>query len=163
MAIALLGGAFDPPHNQHLAIAHKAMADYSLDRVIFVPLNQPPHKEFPLVSPAYRLAMVQLAIEHEPRFSVSDCEIQRGGISYTIDTVRVLNPQYLIVGEDAYSGLSTWKDPEALCKLIQFIIIPRTVEVSSTMVRALVARGASLKGLVPEAVVRYIREHALYQ
>lgn len=133
--IGILGGSFDPVHRGHLHAARAALGAQALDRVVFVPAAEPPHKVGQrLASGADRLAMIALAIQSEPRFSVSDLELVRGGRSYTIDTVRALRAYvqeppdaalFLIVGSDNVPGLPTWHYAEALLDLVQPIVVQR--------------------------------------
>lgn len=117
--IGLMGGSFDPVHTAHLALARTALAHLSLDEVRWIPVGQPWQKARRLASGTHRLAMVRLATQDEPRFTVDDTEIRRGGPSYTLDTVRELQGRpspheaaratwFLIIGQDQYANLPTW-------------------------------------------------------
>jgi nicotinate-nucleotide adenylyltransferase len=113
--IGILGGSFDPPHLGHLSIARDATEHLGLSKVVFVPAAQPPHKQHVRqADAAHRLAMIQQALLPERPFTVSDIELQRGGLSYTVDTVRELRNAYpdaalfLIVGSDTLVELHTW-------------------------------------------------------
>jgi nicotinate-nucleotide adenylyltransferase len=133
--IGMLGGSFDPVHRGHLHAARAALAAKSLDRVVFVPAAEPPHKVgLRLASGADRLAMLALAIRDEPCFSACDIELQRGGRSYTIDTVRALRAYvnepanaalYLILGSDNVPGLATWHYARALIDLVHPVVVQR--------------------------------------
>jgi len=164
MSIAVFGGVFDPIHNLHLDIASQALAKYSLSKVIFVPSNLPPHKNPPGANATQRLEMLTLALKslQNTSFELSSCEIERAGVSYTIDTLHLLKPDYLILGEDAYQELDTWKQPEEIRKLVKFIVIPRDNPLSSSQIRAKVCSGVSLASLVPSEVEDYIRVQGLY-
>jgi nicotinate-nucleotide adenylyltransferase len=129
--IGLLGGTFDPIHAGHLAAAHVAIDCARLDRVIFVPAAQPPHRP-PAVAPAQqRLEMCRLAIAGEGRFAVSDVELNRGGPSYTVDTLRDmrrLHPGgelFLILGWDAARLFPTWRRPEEVHALASIVVVGR--------------------------------------
>jgi nicotinate-nucleotide adenylyltransferase len=129
--LGLLGGTFDPVHNGHLMIAEEARQRFHLEEVRFIPAGQPPHKHGRPVTPAHdRLAMVRLAIADKPAFTVSSMEIERAGLSYTVDTLiqvrREEGPNcelYFIVGGDALPDLLSWRTPERvleLCVLVAF-------------------------------------------
>jgi nicotinate-nucleotide adenylyltransferase len=129
--IGVLGGTFDPIHSGHLAAAHAALKCARLDGVIFMPAAQPPHRP-PAVAPAQdRLEMCRLAIAGEPRFEVSDIELNRGGPSYTVDTLaelRRLHPVeelFLILGWDAARLFRTWRRPEEVRSLASVVVVGR--------------------------------------
>lgn len=131
-AIGILGGTFDPVHYGHLVAAQYAACGFNLDRVIFMPAAQPPHKNAAGVLEArHRLAMVQLAIADNPAFEMSTLEVDRSGVSYTIDTVAALleaYPQtdiYFIMGMDSIYILDTWKDVQRLVTMCRFIVVTR--------------------------------------
>jgi nicotinate-nucleotide adenylyltransferase len=129
--LGVLGGTFDPIHIGHVAAASAALECAHLDRVMFVPSAQPPHRGAALSSAEDRFAMCKLAVEGEPRFEVSDVEIMRGGRSYTVDTLRELkrlqpvDDLFLILGWDAARLLRTWRDPEAVLQLASVVILSR--------------------------------------
>lgn len=130
--IGLIGGAFNPIHIGHLLLAQKALETYELSRIIFIPCAKPPHKDdSSLAAAEHRLAMVEAAIADDIRFEVSDIEIRRGGISYTIDTVRELKrlnetaKYFFIIGEDSLGELHTWKDIATLLELCEFVVFAR--------------------------------------
>lgn len=128
MRLALFGGTFDPVHYGHLRLAEEACEAANLERVLFIPAHISPFRTAERLSdPAHRLQMLRLAVQDNPRFEVSDMEIQRGGVSYTIDTVRTLRQQYpnaelfLILGADALQGFTAWREPDAIaqeCRLL---------------------------------------------
>ena len=141
MRIGLYGGTFNPVHLGHVGIARRAIADLALDRLIVIPANVSPFKtEVPM--PWERVALVQAAFRDLERTSVDLREIERGGTSYAIDTVRQIaaeNPGaelFFIIGEDSVEGLPRWKDVDELKKLCTFKSYPRTPE-SSTAIRKL--------------------------
>ncbi|OCL25243.1 nicotinic acid mononucleotide adenylyltransferase [Orenia metallireducens] len=130
--IGIMGGTFDPIHNGHLLTAECAAYQYNLDEVIFVPSGNPPHKVEKRITDAEdRYLMCMLAIMSNPKFRVSRMEIDRVGLSYTIDTVREfkkLYPEakiYFITGSDAILEIFTWKDPEDLLQEAEFIAATR--------------------------------------
>ena len=131
MRIAVLGGTFNPIHLGHLRVAEEAREAFGLDRVVFMPANIPPHKADPDLAPArLRLDMVRLAIEGNPAFEASSMEIERGGRSFTIDTVRALMADgpdglkvSLIIGSDSFNDITTWREYEELMRLVSLIIV----------------------------------------
>jgi nicotinate-nucleotide adenylyltransferase len=129
--LGVLGGSFDPPHIAHLAIASEACHALDLTRVLFVPAAAPPHKGGGERTPAdVRLEMTSLAIDDDPRFTVSDIEIERG-LVYTADTMRVLGEcdadqrVVFIMGSDSLLQLETWHQPEELLALCSLAVAPR--------------------------------------
>ena len=133
MNVALFGGTFDPVHSGHIAAAREAAKCFALDEIHFVPATIPPHKQHrPLSAFAHRYAMVSLACAEEPRFVPSLLEAHAGRPNYSIDTVRkmrsMLEPEdrlYFVVGADAFRGISTWHQPEALLDACDFIVVSR--------------------------------------
>jgi nicotinate-nucleotide adenylyltransferase len=131
--IGLLGGSFDPIHVGHLHIARQACAGLALDRVVFVPAGQPPHKlDQALTDPEHRFEMVRLALAEEPCFSVSRIDLDRPGPCYSVDTVRLLQEQwgpeariYFLIGADSLVDLPTWYQPRRLLDLCQVVAIDR--------------------------------------
>ncbi|HEY7533487.1 MAG TPA: nicotinate-nucleotide adenylyltransferase [Nitrospiraceae bacterium] len=133
MRLGLLGGSFNPIHNGHLAIAKQTQSLLLLDRILFIPTGDPPHKPDGTLAPAQdRYEMVRLAISAESTFAVSDVEIRRPGKSYTLDTVRILQGQYgsdtrlfFLIGLDAFLDFPTWREPNTLLHLCSFVVISR--------------------------------------
>jgi nicotinate-nucleotide adenylyltransferase len=131
--VGVIGGSFDPVHLGHLGIAESAREAFGLDKVIFVPNALPPHKSGAVAPAADRLAMVELAVRDNPRFSASDIEMRRDGPSYTIDTLAELGRLGLdsetglrfIVGADSLRDLPTWHRAEELVARYDFIIVAR--------------------------------------
>ncbi len=190
MKVGILGGTFNPIHVGHLLIAQDAMEQAGLDRVKFIPAATPPHKTPEhLVSAAHRVRMIQLAIAGNPRFEVDDIEIQRGGRSYSVETLTELKRRqprarfYFIIGSDSLRELHLWREPRRLIKLCRFIVLARpgfppvqrrlavrpllmtghVCEVASREIRTRVAHGRPFRYLLPDAVHNYIRKHKLYQ
>ncbi len=133
MRIGIIGGSFNPIHIAHLIIADRFCDQVALDRCIFVPAAQSPFKinDANLASAEHRLAMVKLAIAQHPRFSASDIEIKRGGVSYTIDTIRTIqaqNPEAsvsLLIGSDQAIEFVRWKEWQSICREAQLCIVRR--------------------------------------
>ena len=133
MRIGVMGGTFDPIHLGHLVAAQEVLWRLSLERVIFVPAGDPPHKGGREISPAAdRVRMVQLAIGSNPAFELSLVDVERGGKSYTVDTIEILRGRlgaeaqlYFIVGMDSLSELSTWRDPLKLLSLCRLVAVSR--------------------------------------
>lgn len=130
--LGILGGTFNPVHIGHLIMAQNALEQFELSRVLFVPSNRPPHKQPPMLADAHhRVAMLELALEDELLFDVCDIEIDRGGVSYTIDTIRHLkrlNPWAefcFIIGSDTLTELHAWRDTYKILQLTTFITLGR--------------------------------------
>ncbi|HKB34787.1 MAG TPA: nicotinate-nucleotide adenylyltransferase [Candidatus Dormibacteraeota bacterium] len=131
MRLGIFGGTFDPIHIGHIAAAGAAMECAHLDRVIFIPSAQPPHRAAATAPAEDRLAMTNLAMQREPRFEVSDVEVTRGGRSYTADTLAELAREhpsdelFLILGWDAARLFRTWHEPDRVSKLSSVVIVDR--------------------------------------
>lgn len=130
--IGIMGGSFDPVHIGHLVAASEAYAQFNLDRVIFMVAGKHPDKHQNASDAVHRLAMTRLAIAGDDRFEVSDLEVRREGITYTVDTIRQLRKQYpkdteffFITGADAVLDIVRWKDSRELAKLVTFIATTR--------------------------------------
>ena len=198
--IGVLGGTCDPIHDGHLALGQAACDLLKLDRVLFVPAARPPHKVNDRVTDAaIRCEMVQLAIAGNPHFELSRAELDRPGLSYTIDTLRDLaataepgkpHELYLILSVESLLGFHEWEDPSAILDLARVAALPRPgtptpdrawltrhfpgredrflyldgfhLSHASRELRALAARGRSLRYLVPGAVADYIKKSGLY-
>jgi len=187
MRIGVFGGTFDPPHIGHLLAASDAFEALSLDRVVWVPAAGQPLKSAIVASPEDRLAMVRLLVEGDSRFSVDPIEIERGGLSFTVDTLRALHERWksdpslalvLLLGADAAASLPEWREPDAVIRLAEVIVLKRgepgapamgraidtrTIDVSSTEIRDRVRVGLSIRGLVTEPVAAYIEGRRLYR
>ena len=130
--IGILGGAFNPVHKGHLTIAREAKKEFGLSRVIFIPAAFSPFKpEAEHLPPRDRLEMLNIALKDEPDFETSEIELERGGRSYTIDTVRELKKKhprsrfYLIIGEDNLEEIAEWKEIGRLVEICRFIVVTR--------------------------------------
>ena len=184
MRTALYGGSFDPIHHGHLILAREAMEQLALDRIIFIPVAQSPHKlDRTPAPPAVRLAMVRAAIVGESRFECDDSEVKREGPSFTVDTVEVWRAKapgdelFCLIGEDNVRELPKWRRYDELRKMVRFVVfgrdvsapphdfpwVNRRVDISATEVRKRVAQGRSIRYLVPEVVREIIETHRLYQ
>jgi nicotinate-nucleotide adenylyltransferase len=190
--IGFLGGSFDPVHFGHLLAAQDAFEQHHLDRLVLVPAAQAPLKPNEVQSSSEdRLAMLRAAVEWDHRFEVSDFELRRGGVSYTIDSARhfrALYPYddlYWVIGGDQLPNLHLWKDITELVRLLEFIFLERPgfpvrehpaipglrlhrcdghlVAISSTELRDRCRRNLSLDYFVPHKAIVYIKEHSLYR
>jgi len=169
MRVGIFGGSFNPIHNGHLGIARQALADWLLDLLYVVPAkvspfktDAPPSEVECGFSDAERMAFVRAACEGEPRFAPWEVELERGGTSYAIDTVRLVRERhpgaevFFVIGEDSVAGLPKWKDWPVLSTLCRFVSYPRTRE-SSTEIRRLLAVGEDVDMFVPSAIVPMLR------
>jgi nicotinate-nucleotide adenylyltransferase len=133
MNIGLLGGTFNPVHFGHLYLADAAMAECSLDKVVFIPSSQPPHKnEASIVSFAHRIAMLQIAVKKTKRLTYTAIEAELPTPSYTIDTLRAIRSRYppdacffFIIGADAFLDLLTWKAYDQILRCVTLIVAER--------------------------------------
>ncbi|KJK54343.1 nicotinate-nucleotide adenylyltransferase [Streptomyces sp. NRRL F-4428] len=189
--LGVMGGTFDPIHHGHLVAASEVAALFHLDEVVFVPTGEPWQKSQRAVSPAEdRYLMTVIATASNPQFSVSRIDIDRGGPTYTIDTLRdlkALNDDadlFFITGADALAQILTWRNADELFSLSHFIGVTRpghvltdaglpeggvslvevpALAISSTDCRTRVAQGDPVWYLVPDGVVRYIDKRELYR
>lgn len=152
MRWGLFGGTFDPIHVGHLRCAEEMIEIFNLNRIIFVPASRPPHKLNGTITPFYhREQMIRLAIDGNPAFSFSDVENQRSGISYSVETVEYILDRYrlenldlyLILGQDAFHAIRTWKDWERLILLCHFAVMTRPGYVNQGLEAILTAAFAS--------------------
>lgn len=133
LKLGLMGGTFDPIHNGHLLIANEALWRLNLDRVVFIPTGDPPHKQDHHITPAWcRLDMVRLATQDNPNFEVSTIEIDRPGLSYTAQTLQALHEDYenqadfyFIIGVDAAADLLSWNEPDRVVTLAKLVVVDR--------------------------------------
>jgi nicotinate-nucleotide adenylyltransferase len=189
--LGVMGGTFDPIHHGHLVAASEAAARFDLDEVVFVPTGKPSFKQHQFVSAAeHRYLMTVIATASNPRFTVSRVDVDRPGLTYTVDTLRDLRearPEaelFFISGADAIEQIVTWKDADELWKMAHFVAVSRpehqldvaglppgavtTLEVpalaiSSTDCRRRAESGRPVWYLVPDGVVQYIAKHGLYR
>lgn len=123
MRVGVFGGTFDPVHAGHVAMAEASASRFGLERILFFPVRQSPHKDAPPTDPRHRVAMLALAIQGRPDWSISFLELDREGPSYTVDTLRQLSARllhdelWLLMGTDALAGLARWKEPEEIVRL----------------------------------------------
>jgi len=189
MKIGILGGTFNPVHLGHIELAKKSFDALGLDRLIFVPAYIPPHKkdQSGIIKWQDRCKMIELAIEGEDKFEISDIEIGQKGPSYSINTIKLFKDiytdkdrLYFIAGSDYVKELDTWKDIDELKKLCTFVIVKRpgfeagtspentvvlaldTPDISATDIRDRVKRHLPFQNRVPQKVYRYIMENGLY-
>jgi nicotinate-nucleotide adenylyltransferase len=186
--LGLLGGTFDPPHVGHLAAAYAALEALALDEVRLIPAaTQPLKAERDAADPRHRLAMTRLLAEADPRLAVDPVEVERGGLSYTVDTLRAYRRDHpaadlvLLIGEDVVATLPQWREPATIAGLARIVVVTRgatavpdpgvpverlrtrVIEVSSTELRSRVRAGLPIRGLVPDGVAAYIAAHRLYR
>ncbi len=189
MKIGVFGGTFDPVHNGHLALARTALAQLGLDKVLFLPAFIPPHKtDREAITPApFRYRMVEMAIQEESQFEISDMELNRPNISYTVDSLKELRSKfpgaefYLILGEDSLKQFPSWKEPEQILKMarlaaarrpgyelgdfdakVEWLNMPN-MPISASNIRSQFALGTSPGSeVLPEKVENYIRKMKLY-
>jgi nicotinate-nucleotide adenylyltransferase len=189
MKIGLFGGSFDPVHLGHLLVAQAAVEELGLDKLFFIPAAQSPFKpENPPAPAAVRLRLLRLALAGKTNFEIDELEIQRGGVSYTVDTLRNYARRFpaaqlfYLIGADNAAKLNQWSEPDELAKLAEFIAVPRPggetagfpppfrgrmlkgfpFDVSSSQIRARVKAGLSIEYFVPPFVAEAIRHAQLY-
>jgi nicotinate-nucleotide adenylyltransferase len=186
--IGVFGGTFDPPHVGHLLVASDAAEALALDLVLFVPAaTQPLKANQQAASPADRLAMVDRLVAGDPRFAVEPMELERGGLSFTVDTLRALRDRYpagtadlvLLLGADAAAQFSLWRDPDVIRRLAEVVVLrrgeesaapegfravaTRRVDISSSEIRDRVRAGRDIRGFVTDPVAAYIARAGLYR
>ena len=187
--IGLFGGTFDPTHYGHLMVAQAAREELALNKLFFIPASQSPFKpERQPTPPKERLRLLRLALLGKEWSEVDDQEIQRGGVSYTIDTVRSYAGRFpgaqlfYLIGSDHVSKLPAWREANELARIVDFVIIPRPgleevplpapfrgqrlagfpVGISSSQVRARIGAGLPIDHLVPAPVAEAIGNNRLY-
>jgi len=193
MKLAVLGGSFNPPHIGHMALAEDVRITFGYDKILFIPVHVPPHKQLASgASDQDRINMVSLSIRENSFFDIDDCEIKRGGVSYTIDTLRMLKSKYrdklegkigFIIGDDLAAGFPTWHCADQIPLEADLILARRhkndvsdldfpyehksilndVISVSSSEIRDKIASGRSYRYLVVNEVYRYINERHLYE
>ncbi|MFN0150213.1 MAG: nicotinate-nucleotide adenylyltransferase [bacterium] len=191
--VGIFGGSFNPIHAGHLMQADEARGELSLDRVIFVPANAPPHKDAAgLLDGEERFRLVELAVAGDPGFEASRVDIDREPPSYTVDTIRIVRDSlspgtelFFLMGADSLIDLPNWRAPEEIVRLARLVVFPRPgyepaaspfasraeivflagprVSISSEEIRARIRGGGPYRYWVPDAVWRRIEECAFYQ
>ena len=188
--VGLFGGTFDPIHNGHLIAAQSVREMRKLDKIIFIPSFVSPHKaDVKSSSPEHRLNMIKLATDEVDFFDFSDYEIIKGGVSYTVDTLREFKKKYdeleFIIGYDNIFKFNSWKNPDDIVKLTKILVLRRKsslpplhhdkyvesalfvqtrgIEISATDIRERVKKGLPIHFLVPEKVKEYIYDFNLYK
>ncbi|WHY84791.1 nicotinate-nucleotide adenylyltransferase [Neobacillus novalis] len=184
--VGILGGTFDPPHYGHLLIANEVLATLKLDEIWFMPNGEPPHKQKTgSVTNGQRVQMLKLAIQGNSAFKIETIELHREGLSYTVDTMKMMNAEYpdhqffFIIGADMIEYLPKWHKIDELVKLVQFVGVERpaysdqtnypilyvdvpAIDVSSSMIRERLTSGKTVRYLLPDSVIHYIEENQLY-
>jgi len=192
MRTGVFGGTFDPVHIGHLVVADRVRQEWALDRVLFVPSAIPPHKVEDEISPGlHRLEMLRIALSGNKAFELSDIEIRRGGVSYTIDTLRELHTRepddqwFLLVGADNIREFHLWREPYKIAEMATILVLTRPgyiptfdeampadkielcevpeIGVSSTEIRERVFSGKSCRYILPAEVEQYVLNHGLYR
>lgn len=188
MRIGLLGGSFDPPHVGHLLAASDAYEALPLDRLVFIPAAiQPLKGDRTMARGEQRLAMTKLLVDGDARFAVDAIEIDRGGLSYTVETLTALRLRwpsadlFWLVGADIVPSFAQWREPERIVELATVVVLQRAgdivgsmpagmrclatrrIDVSSTEIRQRVKEGRSVRGFVPDAVADLIAAERLYR
>jgi nicotinate-nucleotide adenylyltransferase len=189
--LGVLGGTFDPPHVGHLLAASDALEALALDKLLFVPAKVPPYKSRTVqASPEQRLKMLELTIGDDPRFEASRLELERDGLSFTVDTLEALSKEtpgvslFMLIGEDLATQIASWRDAVRIADLATIVVLVRAtpatqsalestlpmtklatrrIELSSTEIRERVRAGRSIHGFVTDAVAAFIRAAGLYQ
>jgi len=192
--LCLFGGTFDPPHNAHFIIAEAIRESLDLDKIIFVPANKPPHKfdNALLTAVEHRIAMLKLCIDDLPQFELSDVELKRGGVSYTIDTILQIKEEnglarkdlHFLIGSDSLAAFKSWYRWQDILNESQVVVARRPrfeksdispdlldqvtflnlprMEVSSTEIRDRFYSACMTRFYVPDAVSEYIKKHNIY-
>ncbi len=189
MKVGILGGTFNPIHIGHLVLADEVRQKLALDKVFFIPVHLPVHKEAKDLLPAQeRLRMVKLALKDNPYFEALDLELKRKGKSYSIDTLRSLRQAYpqikklfFIVGSDALGYLESWKDIDEVMKLAKFVVASRpnyplenppkniltlvieSVDISGFRLRQRLKNNETVRYYLPKEVYNYIERKGLYK
>lgn len=184
--IGILGGTFDPPHHGHLLIANEALHGLALDEIWFLPNQEPPHKKKSAqIKNEDRVEMLKLALQDVPNFKIEKIELERTGPSYTYDTMRQLTELhqdakfYFIIGADMIEYLPKWHKIDELLEFVTFIGVNRPTystessyplihldvpdfEVSSSLIRGRIMEGKTIRYLLPDPVIAYLKEKNLY-
>lgn len=191
MRLGVLGGTFDPPHVGHLLAASDAFEALSLDTLLFVPAKVPPFKSRTVQASAdQRQHMLELTLGDDPRFQASRIELDRDGLSFTVDTLEALQREtpggsfFMLIGEDLASQIASWRDAERIADLATIVVLVRAtpstqsalestlpmlrlatrrIELSSTEIRERVKAGRPIHGFVTDAVAAFIDATGLYR
>ena len=191
MRLGVLGGTFDPPHVGHLLAASDAFEALSLDRLLFVPAKVPPFKSRTVQASAdQRQHMLELTLGDDPRFQASRIELDRDGLSFTVDTLEALQREtpggslFMLIGEDLASQIASWRDAARIADLAKIVVLVRAtpgtqsalestlpmlrlatrrIELSSTEIRERVKAGRPIHGFVTDAVAAFINAAGLYR
>mgnify|MGYP001370494505 CR=1 FL=1 len=184
----IFGGSFDPIHIGHLLTAQYLIENRNLDKIIFIPCYVSPHKiEKGTSHPIHRLEMTRIALSNASRFEVSDLEIKKEQISYTVDTLKELKKNFseleLIIGYDNILSIDSWKDPDGIFKLADVVVMKRTttksvnhnkymeraiyvetpvIEISSSQIRERIKNNLPISYYTTEKVADYIYKNKLY-
>ena len=185
--VGILGGNFNPVHNAHLVVADQVRQQLGLDKVLLMPECKPPHVDAKgTIAEHHRLKMLELAIEGIEGLEIETIELERKGISYTYDTMLLLNERdpdtdyYFIIGADMVDYLPKWHRIDELVEIVQFVGVQRPrykagtsypviwvdvplMDISSSMVRDFVAKGRTPNFMLPKPVLDYIKKEGLYQ
>ena len=185
--VGILGGNFNPVHNAHLVVADQVRQQLGLDKVLLMPEYEPPHVDAKgTIAEQHRLKMLELAIEGIEGLEIETIELERKGISYTYDTMLLLNERdpdtdyYFIIGADMVDYLPKWHRIDELVEIVQFVGVQRPrykagtsypviwvdvplMDISSSMVRDFVAKGRTPNFMLPKPVLDYIKKEGLYQ
>jgi len=194
MNIGILGGTFDPIHYAHLRMAEQAMEQLHFYQLMFLPCYLPNNGKVDVSSDVHRYRMLSLARmeDHKSRFGIHLIELEKEGVSYTVDTLRALKESwypkddlFFIMGSDEFNYFDKWKEPDEIVKLAKIVVLPRPrydlpiskllkynpyvieavpeMDISSTGIREMVRKGKSIRYLTPDSVVKYINEQGLYK
>ena len=193
MKTCLFGGTFDPPHFGHLIVAQTIFEAEHFDRIVFVPAHTPPHKIEAKISPVDdRIRMLKIATKDNPNFIISDNEIKRGGVSYSIDTILSYkeeakietNDLFYLIGSDSLKQFETWKEPKKILKECKLIVAIRPgfrpsdipnwilakiqfaniprIEISSTQIRQRWSENKTIRYMVTQPVWQFINKNKIY-
>jgi len=193
MKTCLFGGTFDPPHFGHLIVAQTIFEAEHFDKIVFIPAHIPPHKKGQKISSLeLRLEMLKIAIKDNPNFEISDIEIKRGGVSYSLETIRDYKDQtelsrdelFYLIGSDSLKLFHAWETPKAILKECQLIVAIRPgfrpsdipnwilskvqfaniprIEISSSQIRARWIEDKTIRYMVTQPVWEFINENNIY-
>ena len=193
MKTCLFGGTFDPPHFGHLIVAQTIFEAEHFDKIVFIPAHIPPHKKGQKISSLeLRLEMLKIAIKDNPNFEISDIEIKRGGVSYSLETIRDYKDQtelsrdelFYLIGSDSLKLFYAWENPKAILKECQLIVAIRPgfrpsdipnwilakvqfaniprIEISSSQIRARWVEDKTIRYMVTQPVWKFINENNIY-